>query len=342
MSALNFAAPDIGIDLGTCTTQVVVRGKGIVLSEPTIVLVNADDPRRVRAVGDDAREMLGKTTDGVRVVRPMREGIITDFDMTEILLQYYVRKAIGSSYLVKPRMVLSYPCSISAIEKRAVAEAARYAGARAVYMLEKPFLSAFGSNLPIDTAKGVLVVDIGGGTTDVALISVSGIVIQRSIRVGGVKMDEAIANYIKLHSAVLIGDRTAEEVKLDLGSALPLLTERKARVRGRDMVTNLPQIVEINSTMVYEALQEPCMAIVEAIKWVLERTPPELAGSMVTDGIYLTGGGAQLYGMENFIENEIGLKAHLRSDPMYAVSTGLDETLKNFDTLSRMDILQES
>ena len=257
---MGFVAHDLGVDLGTSNTLVYVKHKGIMISEPTIVVVDAGNERKVRAVGDDAKIMLGRTTEGVMAVRPMREGVITDFDMTEIMIQYFMRKAIGSSYLVKPRLFLSYPCSISAIERRAVGEAAKYAGSRKVLLVEKPFAAALGSGLPVFDPNGCMVVDIGGGTTDAAVISLGGVVISHSVRVGGVKMDEAIIDFIKREFNILIGDRTAEEVKLDLGSALPLRDERRARIRGRDMVTNLPQTTEITSTQIYEALHEPCMA----------------------------------------------------------------------------------
>ena len=263
---MGFVAHDLGVDLGTSNTLVYVRHKGIVINEPTIVVVDSTNERRVRAVGDDAKIMLGRTTDGVMAVRPMREGVITDFDMTGILIQFFMRKAIGSSYLLRPRLFLSYPCSISAIERRAVGEAAKYAGARKVFLVEKPFAAALGCGLPVFEPNGCMVVDIGGGTTDVAVVSLGGVVISHSIRVGGVKMDEAIINYIKREFNIMIGDRTAEEVKLDLGSALPLHGERRARIRGRDMVTNLPQTTEITSTQIYEAIQEPCQAILRAIK----------------------------------------------------------------------------
>ncbi|HPR77120.1 MAG TPA: rod shape-determining protein, partial [Candidatus Limiplasma sp.] len=282
---MGFAAHDLGIDLGTSNTLVYVGGKNIVVNEPTIVVVESTNERRVRAVGDDAKIMLGRTTEGVMAIRPMREGVITDFDMTRILLQYFTRKAIGSSYLLKPRLFLTYPCSISSIEQRAVMEAAKCAGGRKIFLVEKPFASALGSGLPVFEPNGCMIVDIGGGTTDVSVISLGGVVLSHSIRVGGVKMDEAIINFIKREFNILIGDRTAEEVKLDLGAALPIREERRARIRGRDMVTNLPQTTEITSTQIYQAIHEPCLAILSAIKWVLERAPPELAADVMHNGI---------------------------------------------------------
>ena len=333
---MGFVAHDLGVDLGTSNTLVYVKHKGIMISEPTIVVVDAGNERKVRAVGDDAKIMLGRTTEGVMAVRPMREGVITDFDMTEIMIQYFMRKAIGSSYLVKPRLFLSYPCSISAIERRAVGEAAKYAGSRKVLLVEKPFAAALGSGLPVFDPNGCMVVDIGGGTTDAAVISLGGVVISHSVRVGGVKMDEAIIDFIKREFNILIGDRTAEEVKLDLGSALPLRDERRARIRGRDMVTNLPQTTEITSTQIYEALHEPCMAILGAIKWVLERTTPELAADIMHNGVYLTGGGSLLYGMDQLIASELGIPVLLSKEPMDCAALGLGNIIENYELLEHL------
>lgn len=333
---MGFVAHDLGVDLGTSNTLVYVKHKGIMISEPTIVVVDAGNERKVRAVGDDAKIMLGRTTEGVMAVRPMREGVITDFDMTEIMIQYFMRKAIGSSYLVKPRLFLSYPCSISAIERRAVGEAAKYAGSRKVLLVEKPFAAALGSGLPVFDPNGCMVVDIGGGTTDAAVISLGGVVISHSVRVGGVKMDEAIIDFIKREFNILIGDRTAEEVKLDLGSALPLRDERRARIRGRDMVTNLPQTTEITSTQIYEALHEPCMAILGAIKWVLERTTPELAADIMHNGLYLTGGGSLLYGMDQLIASELGIPVLLSKEPMDCAALGLGNIIENYELLEHL------
>ncbi len=331
-----FVAHDLGIDLGTSNTLVFVKGKGIVVNEPTIVVVESTNERKVRAVGDDAKIMLGRTTEGVMAVRPMREGVITDFDMTQILLQYFSRKAVGSSYLLKPRLFLTYPCSISSIEQRAVMEAARVSGGRKVYLVEKPFAAALGSGLPVFDPSGCMIVDIGGGTTDVSVISLGGVVLSHSIRVGGVKMDEAIINFIKREFNILIGDRTAEEVKLDLGAALPIREERRARIRGRDMVTNLPQTTEITSTQIYEAIHEPCVAILSAIKWVLERTPPELAADVMHNGIYITGGGALLYGMDQMIASELGIPVMLAREPMECAALGLGNIIENFELLQHL------
>ena len=333
---MGIVAHDLGVDLGTSNTLVYVKHKGIVISEPTIVVVESTGDRKILAVGDDARIMLGRTTEGILAVRPMREGVITDFDMTVEMIRYFIHKAIGSSYLVRPRLFLSFPCSISPIERRAVSEASKQAGARKVFLVEKPFLSALGSGLPVYDPNGCMVVDIGGGTTDVAVISLGGVVISHSVRVGGTKMDEAILNFIKHEFNIVIGDRTAEEVKLDLGSALPLRDERRARIRGRDMVTNLPQTTEITSTQIYEALHEPCLAILGAIKWVLERTPPELAADIMHNGLYLTGGGSLLYGMDQLIASELGIPVLLSKEPMDCAALGLGNIIENYELLEHL------
>ncbi|MBN1778176.1 MAG: rod shape-determining protein [Clostridiales bacterium] len=333
---MGFVARDLGIDLGTSNTLVYVKGKGIVVNEPTIVVVTSDHKQRVRAVGDDAKIMLGRTTEGITAIRPMREGIISDFEMAQILIQYFMRKAIGSSYLMKPRTFLSCPSSISPIERRAVLEAAKSSGARKVYLVEKPFASALGSGLPVFEPNGCMVVDIGGGTTDIAIISLGGVVISHSIRVGGVKMDEAIVNFIKREFNILIGDRTAEEVKLDLGAALPINEERRARIRGRDLITNLPQTTEISSAQIYEAIHDPCVAVLSAIKWLLERTPPELTADVMHNGIYLTGGGAQLYGMDQMIASELGIPVLLAKEPADCAVLGLGNIIENFDVLEQL------
>ena len=314
-------AHDLGIDLGTSNTQVYEKNKGIVVSEPTIMVLDADNTRKVKAVGGDAKIMLGRTTEGVMAVRPMNEGVITEFDMTKLLLEFFIHRAIGSSYLVRPRVFVSYPCSISAIERRALWEVTLAAGARQVLLAEKPFVSALGCGLPVYEPTGCMVVDIGGGTTDVAVISLGGIVISQSIRVGGVKMDEAIINFIKREFNIQIGDRTAV---------------RRARIRGRDLVTTLPQTTEITSAQIYEAIREPCMAILNSIKWVLERTPPELAADVMHNGIYLTGGGSLLYGMDQMIASELGIPVLLAKEPMECAVTGLGNVIENYELLESL------
>ena len=323
---MGFVAHDLGVDLGTSNTLVYVKHKGIMISEPTIVVVDAGNERKVRAVGDDAKIMLGRTTEGVMAVRPMREGVITDFDMTEIMIQYFMRKAIGSSYLVKPRLFLSYPCSISAIERRAVGEAAKYAGSRKVLLVEKPFAAALGSGLPVFDPNGCMVVDIGGGTTDAAVISLGGVVISHSVRVGGVKMDEAIIDFIKREFNILIGDRTAEEVKCAIVQVAGEGEETLA-VKGRCLNTGLPREVTLSGKETETAFAPVAQTIVSAVQDVLERTPPELAADVAVSGILLTGGGSLLRGMDALLAQETGMATHLAEDPIRAVALGLEATL---------------
>lgn len=331
-------APDIAIDLGTSNTRVYVKNKGIVLNEPTLMVVQGGKKKTVKAFGDDARLMLGRTMGDVSAVRPMEGGVIRDYDMAEYMLEFFIRKSIGSSRLVRPRGWITIPSSVTAVERKVVREAAEAAGIRrgALHLIDKPFAAALGTGLPVFEPKGSMVVDIGGGTTEAAVISLGGIVISKSIRSGGIKMDEAIIDYIKREFNMLIGDRTAEDVKFDLGAALQMNDTRRAFVRGRDLVTNLPQTVEINSNMVYEALRDPCQEILAAIQFVLERTPPELAGDVMRSGIHLTGGGSLLCGMDRFIATELDMPVLLAKEPMECAVTGIGHLSENIDWLQRM------
>ena len=329
-----FFAPEIGIDLGTSNTVVYVRGRGIVISEPTMVVIDSGNKRNVRAVGDEAKFLMGRTTDGVMAVRPMREGVITDFDMTGILIQYFMRKAIGVSHVVKPKVVVSVPANLPAVARKAVSEAAEIAGAKTVYLIEKPFAAAIGSGLPVYEPVGSMVVDIGGGTTDVAIVSLGGIVVAQSVQVGGAKMDEAIINYIKREFNMLIGDRTAEDVKIDLATAMPLVEGRQVRIRGRDLLSPQAMDIEFTSAQAYEALREPCRAIIAAIKWVLERTPPELAADIMRGGIHLTGGGAQLFAMDQYIATELGIPVLIAKEPEDCTVMGLGYLVENIQLLN--------
>ena len=331
-------APDMGIDLGTANTQVYVKKKGIVINEPSLLVADRGGRHAVRAIGEEARVMLGRTAADVTAVRPMADGMIRDFDMTQYMLQYFVRKAIGVSRLVKPRAIMTIPCRVSPIERRAVRKAAVYAGIREnqLHLVEKPFASAIGSGLPVFEPIGSMVVDIGGGTTEAAVISLGGIVVSRSIRIGGMKMDEAIITYVKREFNMMIGDRTAEDVKTALGSALPMKEERRVLVRGRDMITNLPQTAEISSTQVYEALKAPCQAILAAIQHVLERTPPELAGDVMKSGIHLTGGGSQLFALDQYIASELDMPVLLARDPMSCAALGAGHLADNIELLHRI------
>ena len=329
-----FFAPDIGIDLGTSNTVVYVRGRGIVRSEPTMVVVDSGNQRSVRAVGDDAKFLLGRTSDALTVVRPIRGGSIADFDMTEMVLRYFMRKAIGVSHVVKPKVVVSIPAGLPAVARKAVSEAAEIAGAKTVYLIEKPFAAAIGSGLPVYEPVGSMVVDIGGGTTDVAVVSLGGLVVAQSVQVGGVKMDEAIINYIKREFNMLIGDRTAEDVKLDLASAMPLTEGRQVRIRGRDLLSPQAMDIEFTSAQAHEAIKEPCRAILAAIKWVLERTPPELAADIMRSGIHLTGGGAQLFAMDQFIATELGIPVLIAKEPEDCTVMGLGYLVENMQLLA--------
>lgn len=333
--AFGFVAPDIGIDLGTCNVRVFVKGKGIVLSEPTLLVVSNDAQREVLAVGEDARIMLGRTTQEIMTVLPVNEGVIADFDMTEIMLRYFVRRAIGAYHLTRPRVAITVPCGLSPVERRAVDEAMRAAGARAVFVVEQPFAAAIGTGLPVYDPVGSLVVDMGGGVTEVALISMGGTVASRSIRVAGNKMNDSIVNTLKQLFGILVSDRTAEDLKLDLGSAVQP-GEQRVMVRGRDVVTGLPMTVEITALQVYEALREPLGQILEALRWVLERTPPELAADVLRNGIHLTGGAAQLPGLDTYLASELGIPVMLAKESADAVALGVGYLAENLELLARI------
>ncbi|MBQ7455574.1 MAG: rod shape-determining protein [Clostridia bacterium] len=331
-------APDIAIDLGTSNTQVYVKHKGVVLDEPTLMVVDNKKKKSVKAFGDDARLLLGRTHGDVVSLRPLEEGVIKDYDMTEYMLEYFIRKSIGSSRLVRPRGLITVPTRITAVERKVICEAAERAGVRrgALHLIDKPFASALGSGLPVFDPKGSMVVDIGGGTTEVAVIAMGGIVVSQSIRVGGLTMDRAIIDYIKRVFNMQIGDRTAEDVKMDLGSALPINETRRAFVRGHDQVTKLPQTAEISAKMVYEALIPPCQEILAAIQYVLERTPPELAGDVMRSGIHLTGGASQLCAMDRFIATELDMPVLLAKEAMACTIKGIGYLVDNIDLMQRM------
>ena len=329
-----FFAPEIGIDLGTSNTVVYVRGRGIVISEPTMVVIDSGNKRNVRAVGDEAKFLMGRTSEALTVVKPLKNGSIADFDLTEMLLRYFIRKAIGVSHVVKPKVVVSVPANLPAVARKAVSEAAEIAGAKTVYLIEKPFAAAIGSGLPVYEPVGSMVVDIGGGTTDVAIVSLGGIVVAQSVQVGGAKMDEAIINYIKREFNMLIGDRTAEDVKIDLATAMPLVEGRQVRIRGRDLLSPQAMDIEFTSAQAYEALREPCRAIIAAIKWVLERTPPELAADIMRGGIHLTGGGAQLFAMDQYIATELGIPGLIAKEPEDCTVMGLGYLVENIQLLN--------
>ncbi|MEK7705551.1 MAG: rod shape-determining protein [Myxococcota bacterium] len=326
---------DLAIDLGTSNTLIYVKGKGIVCNEPSVVAVQKDErgSRKIVAVGREAKEMLGRTPGAVNAIRPIKDGVIADFEVTEAMLRYFIVKAHNRRTMVKPRIVICVPNGITEVEKRAVRESAESAGAREVYLIEEPMAAAIGADLPIADPSGNMIVDIGGGTTEVAVISLAGIVYSRSIRVGGDKMDQAIIQYVKRRYNLLIGERTAEQIKIDIGNAFPLDEPRSMQVKGRDMIAGVPRTVELTSDEIREALAEPVGAIVDAVRVALERTPPELAADIVDKGIVLAGGGALLTNLDVLLREETRLPVMLAEDPMLCVVLGTGKVLDELELL---------
>jgi len=326
---------DLAIDLGTANTLVYVKGSGIIVNEPSVVAVQKDmrGIRRVVAVGKEAKEMLGRTPGSIVAIRPMKDGVIADFEVTEAMLRYFIAKAHNKRSLVRPRIMICVPFGITEVEKRAVRESAESAGAREVYLIQEPMAAAIGAGLPITEPGGNMVVDIGGGTTEVAVISLAGIVFSRSVRVGGDKMDEAVTNYVKRKYNLLIGERTAENIKITVGSAYPDEEVRTMEVKGRDLVAGVPRTVVVDADEMRDALSEPVNAIVDAVKVALERTPPELAADIVDKGIVLTGGGALLRNLDILLREETGLPVMLSEDPLTAVVMGAGKALDQIGTL---------
>ena len=331
-SLLGFLSSDIGIDLGTANTLVFVKDHGIVLREPSIVAVKSGTTQ-VLAVGDEAKRMLGRTPGNISAIRPLKDGVIADFEITEAMLRHFITKAHGHSRFVRPRVVIAVPSGITEVEKRAVKDSAMHAGAREVYLIEEPMAAAIGVGLPVTDPAANMIVDIGGGTTEVAIISLAGIVFSRSVRVAGDELDEAIINYLKRAYNLFIGERTSEEIKLRLGSAYPLEKELTMEVKGRDLVAGLPKTVTITSQEIREALSEPVARIVEAVRITLERCPPELSADLVDRGIVLAGGGALLRGLDKLINEETGLPVHIAEDPLSAVAEGTGKALQEIDFL---------
>ena len=321
---------DIGVDLGTANVLVHVRGKGIVLNEPSVVAIE-NQTRRIVAVGEEARRMLGRTPGNIVAIRPLREGVIADFEITEIMLKHFIAKAIGKSLLSQPRVAVCVPAGITPVEQKAVRQATEAAGARHVYLIEEPKAAAIGAGLDITQPSGSMVVDIGGGTTDVAVLSLGDVVTASSIRVAGDKFDEAIIRYIKRNHNLLIGERTAEDIKIRVVSVAHDGRREEMDVRGRDMLSGLPKTVLIKTEEMAVALEESSYAIVAAAKAVLERTPPELASDIFDKGIILTGGGALLNGMDKLLTEELQVPVHIADDPMTCVARGTGEFLENID-----------
>jgi rod shape-determining protein MreB len=325
---------DLAIDLGTASTLVYVKGKGIVANEPSVVAIRKDARgKKILAVGNEAKKMLGRTPANITAIRPMKDGVIADFDVTESMLKYFIQIAHNRKSFVKPRIIVSVPSGITPVEKRAVRESAESAGAREIYLIEEPMAAAIGAGLPVSEPVGSMIVDIGGGTTEVAVISLSGIVYSQSVRTAGDKMDEAIVNYIKRKHNLLIGERTAELIKITIGTAYPEEDIRTVDVKGRDMITGIPKTIEISSVEITEAIQEPVNAIVEGVKTALERTPPELASDIVDRGIVLAGGGALLKNLDVLLREETGLPIIVCDSPLTAVVLGSGKALDELDLL---------
>jgi rod shape-determining protein MreB len=342
---LGMFSNDLAIDLGTANTLVYLKGKGIVVSEPSVVAVQRDSmgQKKVLAVGTEAKNMLGRTPGSIVAIRPMKDGVIADFDITEEMLRYFIRKIHNRKALVRPRIVICVPSGITQVEKRAVKESAESAGAREVYLIEEPMAAAIGAGLPITEASGNMIVDIGGGTTEVAVISLAGVVFAKSVRVGGDKMDEAIAQHLKRQYNLLIGERTSEAIKIQIGSAYPDSASSpkegkvdSMEVKGRDLVSGIPKTLVINAKEIREALSEPINAIVEAVRIALERTPPELAADIVDKGIVLAGGGALLRNLDQLLREETGLPVVIAEDPLSCVVLGSGKVLDELDLLKRV------
>lgn len=328
---------DIGIDLGTANTLVYVRDRGIVLREPSVVAVQ-QGTKKPLAVGDEAKRMLGRTPGNIVAIRPLKDGVISDFEITEVMLKAFIERALrGRSFFrPRPRVVIAVPSGITEVEKRAVCESANHAGARSVRLIEEPLAAAIGVGLPVQDAAGNMIVDIGGGTTEVAIISLGGIVFSRSVRVAGDELDESIINYMKRAYNLMIGERTAEEIKIKVGSAYPMEKETSIEVRGRDLVAGLPKTLAITSQEVREALMEPIQIIVDSVRISLERCPPEVSADLVERGIVLAGGGALLRGLDRLLAEETGLPVHVAEDPLSAVVEGTGKVLQELEFLSKL------
>ncbi len=337
--AFNFlGAPfsrDMGVDLGTANTLVFVKGKGIIIREPSVVALRTNS-NEVLAVGEEAKNMIGRTPGNIVAVRPMKNGVIADFDVTQSMLRYFITKAHQRSRLVRPRIIVCVPSGVTEVEKRAVLDAAQQAGARKAFLIEEPMAAAIGADLPVNEPAGNMIVDIGGGTTEVAVISLGGIVSSESIRIGGDEMDEAIVQHIKKKYNVMIGERTAENVKTDIASAYAEGERLDKEVRGRDLVSGLPRNVEVTTEEIRNAIKEPITSIMEAVKITLERTPPELSSDIMDFGIILTGGGALLKGMNRLIADETDIPVHLADEPLDCVVKGTGKALEEIDSLQNV------
>jgi len=335
MGFFNLISNDIGIDLGTANTLVFVRGQGIVLNEPTVVAVEVAS-KKILAVGAEAKEMVGRTPAEIMSIRPLKDGVIADFEITEKLLSNFLRRVVKHRYLMKPRIVISVPSGITEVEKRAVRDSAENAGAREVFLIQEPMAAAIGVGLPVHLPSGVMVIDVGGGTSEIAVMALNGIVNNISIRIGGDEMDEGIMLYLKKNYNLLIGERTAEEIKIKIGSAFPLDEEESLEIKGRDLVAGIPKTMKISSVQVREALSEPVQAIIQAVRQALEETPPELAADILDKGIVVTGGGALLKGLDKRLREETNLAINIAEDPLTCVVRGTGKVLENMSHFSKV------
>ncbi len=337
-SLIGLFSSDLAIDLGTANIVVYHRGRGVTINEPSVVAIQNDGTgeRRVIAVGHEAKEMIGKTPDHITAIRPIKDGVISDFSTTEAMLKYFIAKAHNRKTLIRPRIIICIPSGVTEVERRAVEESAYSAGAREVYLVEEPVAAAVGADMPIMEPSGNMVVDAGGGTTEVAVISLGGIVISKSVRIAGDKMDEEIVNYLKKKYSLLIGEQTAEQIKITVGEAYPSEQPMSMDVKGRDLVRGVPRTIKVTSSEIREALQEPIRAIVDAVKTTLEKTPPELAADIYDRGIVLTGGSALLRNLDQLIAKETGLPVQTAEDPLLCVVLGSGKILENFEQMKKL------
>lgn len=339
---LDWFSNDLAIDLGTANTLVFVKDRGIIINEPSVVAISMrpNEVNKVLAVGTEAKKMLGRAPDSIKVVRPMRDGVIADFENTQVMLRYFIKKSLSGSSLIKPRIIICVPFGITQVEKRAVKESAEQAGGREVYLIEEPMAAAIGAGLPITEPSGNMIVDIGGGTTEIAIISLGGIVFSISVRVAGDKFDEAISSYLKKEYSLLIGERTAEEIKINIGNAYPFDNKVKTYiVKGRDLIAGAPKVIEVTSDEIRDALSHPISEIIDAIKICLEKSPPELAADIVDNGIILTGGGALLANFDVLIREKTGLPVSLAQDPLTCVVHGCGKSLESIALLKQVTTL---
>ena len=323
---------DIGVDLGTANVLIYIKGKGIVLKEPSVVAIDRDT-NNILAVGEEARQMIGRTPGNIVAIRPMRDGVIADFDITETMLRHFIEQVTGHSFMIRPRIMVCIPSCITMVEQRAIQEAAEQAGARKTYLIEEPLAAAMGAGLDISEPYGSMVVDIGGGTTDIAVISLGGIVLSDSLRIAGDKFDDAIIDYVKKEFNLMIGERTAENIKMEVGAAFADARRGKMNIRGRDLLTGLPKNIEVTTEQISEALNPSVAQIVDRVKNVLKKCPPELASDIMDHGIILTGGGAMLYGLDELIRRETQISTSLAEDPLSCVALGTGRALENIDKL---------